>query len=294
MIVLGAGGVSVYRGDGKGGFLNPALGISYDAGPDPTGLTVADVNHDGKLDLLVGNPFGDVLVLAGQGDGTFRPLLDIGRSIALAVADLGNGTKDFIYANQGLDRVVVDYGGGQPQTFTGLLAPGAVKLADLNGDGNPDLIVANSGSNNVLIYPGLGNGQFGPAVNGGHGFFTGTDPVGITVADVNGDGRPDLVVANKGSNDVSILLNQKQGNSITFTPGPRLKAGFGPVATVVKDVTGDGIPDLLVSNSQSNNVMLLPGVGGGFFNDQNPTIFSVGNQPGPLFVGNLRGGSPTW
>ena len=88
------------------------------------------------------------------------------------MADLtGNGTKDFIYANQGLDRVVVKYGGGQTTVLDnrspGLLAPGAVKLADLNGDGIPDLIVANSGSNNVLVYPGLGNGQFGPALNGG-------------------------------------------------------------------------------------------------------------------------------
>ena len=164
-----------------------------------------------------------------------------------------------------------------------------MQLADLNGDGIPDLIVANSGSNNVLIYPGLGNGQFGPALNGGHGFFTGTNPVGISVADVNGDGRPDLVVANKGSNDVSILLNQPQGNSLTFTPGPRLKAGSGPVSTVVQDVTGDGIPDVLVSNSQSNNVMLLPGVGGGFFNDQNPRVFPVGISPGPVFVGNFDG-----
>ena len=160
---------------------------------------------------------------------------------------------------------------------------------DLNGDGIPDLIVANSGSNNVLVYLGQRDGQFGQALNGGHGFFAGTNPVGITVADVDGDGRPDLVVANKGSNDVSILLNRKQGNSITFIPGPRLKVGSGPVSTVVKDVTGDGIPDVLVSNSQSNNVMLLPGVGGGFFNDQSPTIFSVGSQPGPLFVGNFDG-----
>ncbi len=172
---------------------------------------------------------------------------------------------------------------------TGLLAPGAVKLADLNGDGIPDLVVANSGSNNVLVYPGLGNGQFGPALNGGHGFFTGTNPVGITVADVNGDGRPDLVVANKGSNDVSILLNQPQGSSLTFTPGPRLKAGAGPVSTVVQDVNGDGKPDVLVSNSLSNNVMLLPGVGGGFFNDTSPTTFAVGTNPGPIFVGNFDG-----
>ena len=170
----------------------------------------------------------------------------------------------------------------------GLLAPGAVSLADLNGDGIPDLIVANSGSNNVLVYPGLGNGQFGPALNGGHGFFTGTNPVGITVADLNGR-SPDLVVANKGSNDVSILLNRTQGAASPSLPGPRLKAGAGPVSTVVEDVTGDGIPDLLVSDSESNNVLLLPGVGGGFFNDQNPTIFPVGNQPGPLFVGNFDG-----
>ena len=60
---------------------------------------------------------------------------------------------------------------------------------------------------------------------------------------------PDLVVANKGSNDVSILLNQAQGSSFTFVPGPRLKAGIGPVATVVEDLNGDGIPDILVANS---------------------------------------------
>src|SRR5262249_33065310 len=138
-------------------------------------------------------------------------------------------------------RVVVDYGQGASTVLgdrsSGLIAPGAVKLADLNGDGLPELIVANSGSNNVLVYPGLDGGQFGPALNVGHGFFTGTNPVEVTVADVNGDGRPDLVVANKGSNDVSILLNQLQDGSFTFAPGPRLDAGSGPVDTVVQDVT---------------------------------------------------------
>ena len=98
---------------------------------------------------------------------------------------------------------------------SGLLAPSAVTLADLNGDKIPDLIVANSGSNNVLVYPGLGNGQFGTALNGGHGFFAGTNPVEVTVADVNGDGRPDLIVANKGSNDVSVLFNEALEASAT-------------------------------------------------------------------------------
>src|SRR5262249_11138859 len=146
---------------------------------------------------------------------------------------------------------------------------GAVKLADLNGDGLPDLIVANSGSNTVLVYRGLAPGQFGPAQR----FFAGTNPVGITVADLNGDQVPDLVIANAGSNDVSVLLGQGTGAGWTMTYGPRVNTGGqGPTATVVQDVTGDGIPDIVVSNTLSNDVAVLPSVGGGFFNDQSPTL----------------------
>jgi hypothetical protein len=291
LAVLTEGGVSVYLGDGRGGFSAP---VTYDTGSDATGLSIADINHDGNLDLLVGNTHGDVLILVNQGNGTFAPYRKADEAITLAVADLtGNGSKDVIYADQGLDRVVVAYGQGESTVLgdrsTGVLEPGAVKLADLNGDGIPDLIVANSGSNNVLVYPGLGNGQFGPALNDGHGFFTGENPVEVTVADVNGDGRPDLIVANKGSNDVSILLNQPNGSGFTFTPGPRLPAGAGPVDTIVQDVLGNGKPDLLVSDSQSNSVMLLPGIGGGFFSEAQARTFRVGSQPGPLFVGNFDG-----
>jgi hypothetical protein len=288
LAVLTSTGLSIYLGDGKGGFLLPK---TYAVPPEADGLTVADLLGNGKLDLLVGDAYGDVLVLLGNGDGTFQPYHEANQTIELAVADLtGKGAKDIIYADQGLDRVVVDYGAGNSTVLgsqsTGLLAPGAVTLADLNGDGIPDLIVANSGSNNVLIYPGLGNGQFGPAVNGGHGFFTGTNPVGITVANLTGN-LPDLVVADKGSNDVSILLNQ--GN-FSFTQGPRLKSGgSGPVSTVVGHFTASPYPDILVTNSGSNDVALLPGVGGGFFNDTNPQTFPVGNNPGPLFVGNFDG-----
>jgi hypothetical protein len=182
------------------------------------------------------------------------------QNVALAVLPNGSPTPDFIYADQGLDRVVVQYGSDQTTVLgdqaTGLLSPGAVALADLNGNGIPDLIVANSGSNNVLIYPGLGNGQFGPAVNGGHGYFVGTNPVGITVAYLTG-ALPDLVVADKGSNQVSILLNQSQpGGAISFIAGPRLNSGgTGPVSTVVGNF--DGKLDLLTVNSGSNDLTLI-------------------------------------
>jgi hypothetical protein len=289
LAVLTANGVSIYLANSRGGFWPP---VTYDIGPDSTGLAVADVNHDGELDLLVGDAFGDVLVLLGEGNGTFRPYREADQAIELAVADLtGTGSKDIIYADQGLDRVVVAYGAGQSTVLgdrsNGLLNPSAVELADLNGDGIPDLIVANSGGNDVLIYPGLGNDQFGPAVNGGHGDFSGTDPVGIAVADVNGDGKPDLVIADKGSNQVSILLNE--GN-FRFTAGARLNSGgSGPVSTMVGHFTGSPYPDLLVTNSGSNDVRLLPGVGQGFFNDTNPKTFAVGTNPVTSFVGNFDG-----
>ncbi len=224
LAVLTADGVSIYLGNGQGGFDPP---VTYKAGTDPSGLTVADLSGDGQLDLLVGNAYGDVLILVGNGDGTFRPFEPVKAAVALAVADLtGNGVLDFVFASQSLNQVTVVYGSTTQAVnnsqvvgdqATGVLAPGAVLLADLNGDGIPDLVVANSGGNNVLVYPGLGNGQFGPPVGGTAGFAVGTDPTGLTVADLNG--QPDLLVADTGSNDVSVLLGQGSGSSWTMISG---------------------------------------------------------------------------
>src|SRR5262249_35029423 len=84
LAVLTSTGVSIYLGNGQGGFLPP---VTYNAGVDPTGLTVADLLGNGQLDLLVGNAYGDVLILVGNGDGTFRPFEPVKAAIALAVAD---------------------------------------------------------------------------------------------------------------------------------------------------------------------------------------------------------------
>jgi hypothetical protein len=304
LAVLTANGVSIYLGNGKGGFAPP---VSYDAGVNPTGLTVADLSGDGQLDLLLGNVYGDVLMLVGNGDGTFRPFEPVKAAIALAVADLtGNGARDFVFADQSLNRVTVVYGttsqsSTNPQVLgnqaTGVLAPGAVKLADLNGDGIPDLIVANSGGNNVLVYPGLGNGQFGPPVGGTAGFPVGTDPTGLAVADLPDPSSPDhkpvraLLVADTGSNDVSVLLSQGSGSSWTMIPGPRVQTDAGPVAVAVGNLLGGSQTDLAVANSGANDVQIFPSVGGGFFNDQTKAVtkVSVGQAPSSLFVGNFNG-----
>jgi hypothetical protein len=286
LAVLIGSQVEVYTGDGNGHFHRT---FTADAGNEPGGLAViADVDQDphrlGVQDLVIGNRFGDVLALLGVGDGTFLPYQRADHQVALAVADLtGTGQDDIIYADPSLDRVSVQYGASTAQVLAdrdaGVQGPGYVVLADVNGDGIPDLIVANSGSNNVLVYLGEGHGTFGPELNGGRGFFTGTSPTGITVTDINGDGRGDLVVANEGSNDVTILFGQGSGATFTFTEGPRLLAGTAPVSTAVVDVTGDGVADIVTADSGSHSLTVLPGVGGGFFNDQAAITLQVGDTP---------------
>ena len=103
LAVLTADGVSIYLGNGKGGFSPPGdLQRRHRSHrPDrrrPPG--------NGQLDLLVGNAYGDVLILVGNGDGTFRPFEPVKAAVALAVADLtGNGVLDFVFADQSLNRV---------------------------------------------------------------------------------------------------------------------------------------------------------------------------------------------
>ena len=85
LAVLTANGLSIYLGNGHEGFLPPT---TYAVPPETDGLAVADVNHDGNLDVLVGDPFGDVLVLLGNGNGTFQPYHEANQAVELAVADL--------------------------------------------------------------------------------------------------------------------------------------------------------------------------------------------------------------
>ena len=120
------------------------------------------------------------------------------------------------------------------QTFATGSAPYSVATGDVNGDGTPDLVIANYFGNSVSVLLGNGNGTFQAQQT----FATGPGPASVVVADVNGDGLPDLVVADRGSNTVSLLLGNGNG---TFQAQQTFATGPGPSSVVVGDVNGDGI-----------------------------------------------------
>jgi hypothetical protein len=160
--------------------------------------------------------------------------------------------------------------------------PYSVVVGDFNGDGIPDLAVANQDSNTVTILLGKGDGTFtATAVNPSTGYY----PTSIAVADLNGDGKLDLAVANSNSGSVTILLGNGDG---TFTASPSSPGtGGSPNSIAVGDFNGDGIPDLAVANFYGNSVTILLGDGDGTFTQAaSPAVIGT---PNFVAVGDFNG-----
>jgi Calx-beta domain/FG-GAP-like repeat len=206
-------------GDGQGGFV---AGSGFPGGS----FAVADVNKDGNLDLATASGSShDVSILLGNGDGTFRT--------PLATAVQG-------------------------------WAPVA---ADFNADGNMDLVYISSTVLNGwdCVEVSLGDGQGSFAAQHLYPIHT-TDLRRLTVADLNGDGRPDVATANYNEGTVSVLLGNGDGTLSYDFDSSNFAAGTDTEDVAAGDFTGDGIPDLIATGYDYGGwVKVLPGRGDGTF-----------------------------
>jgi uncharacterized protein (TIGR03437 family) len=151
-------------------------------------------------------------------------------------------------------------------------SPDFVAVGDFNGDGHPDLAVANLESNNVTVLLGSAMGVFAAAP--GSPFPVGSSPDSVAVGDFNGDGNLDLAVANKGDGTVTVLLGNGRGG---FTAaGSPLIVGSKPYSVVAADFNADGNLDLAIANFGDSTITVLLGNGGGGFVPAASSPFPVG------------------
>jgi hypothetical protein len=167
------------------------------------------------------------------------------------------------------------------------LNPVDIATGDFNGDGIPDLVITNQNDDatpsTVTILLGNGDGTFTAAASPA----TGINPLAVAVGDFNSDGKPDLAVANQGSNSVTILLGNGDG---TFTAAASPATGTWPESIAVGDFNGDGKVDLAVANNADGTVTILLGNGDGTFTAAaSLSIGGIRTNPTSIAVGDFNG-----
>ncbi|GJE19528.1 cadherin-like domain-containing protein [Methylobacterium marchantiae] len=156
----------------------------------------------------------------------------------------------------------------------------SVAPADLDGDGDLDLVASNFSSNTVSVCLGDGKGGF----SGTTEVPVGSNPIGVALADINGDSNLDILVANYSSGSVSVRLGDGKGG---FNGGTELPVGSRPYDVTLADVNGDGRLDLVASNSGSNSVSVRLGDGTGKFSGT--ADVPVGSTPFDVALADVNG-----
>lgn len=225
--------------------------VTIPVGKGPKWISVADVNHDRSPDLVVANAdSGTVTVLLGDGKGQFH-----------AAA-------------------------GSP--FPAGHLPNDIGIADMNGDRNPDLVIADHQSPFVTILLGDGKGGFRSAPGSPVDVHSNPHPHGVVVADFNEDGHPDVVIDSWGTNQVELLLGDGKGG--LQTPGRYFATGHRPYERLRSaDFNGDGLPDIVTTNLDDGTATVLLGDGKGGFRNASGSPFPAGAKPWQVAIDDVNG-----
>ncbi len=230
--------------------------LTIPTGRSPRWIAVADVNHDQKPDLIVANEGtdnaddGTLTVLLGDGRGGFRPAP------------------------------------GSP--FPAGHLPNDIAVADMNNDGNLDLIVANHQSPYLRVFLGDGRGGFHLAPGSPVDAHSNPHPHAVIAADFNSDGKPDVVTDSWGNNQIELLLGDGTGRLLT--PGAFFPTGHRPYERLrTADFNRDGHPDIVTTNLDDGTVSILLGDGHGRFHNAPGSPFPAGAKPWQVAIDDING-----
>ncbi|HWP83074.1 MAG TPA: FG-GAP-like repeat-containing protein [Bacteroidota bacterium] len=230
--------VSVYRNLSTVGSISFAPAVHFPTGATPHSAVVADFDGDGKSDVAVSN----------NAAGTIS-----------------------VYRNTSTTGSITTSSLAAPVTFPAAANPAHLVAGDVDGDSKLDIVVSNTGSavisvlRNTSTSGSITTSSFATKVD----FPAGTNPLGISLGDVDGDGKIDIIVANVNSNTFSLYKNNSTSGSISLSTQVTFGTGTGPAYSSLSDVDGDGRLDAIVTNGTSATVSVL----------RNTTVTAPGTAP---------------
>jgi hypothetical protein len=316
----GSNSVSVFRNTSTSGNITFAAKVDFATGLSPRSVNIGDFDGDGKPDLAIAHRDNNFLSIlrntSSSGSISFQGKVDFflaGGNISTFInsGDLdGDGKLDIavtsysgsnnhvsIFRNTATSGTIDANSFAARADFTTGIFPFSLAIGDLDGDGKPDLAVANYSSDNDISVlrntSSSGNVSFAAKVD----FPVGVAPIAVNLGDIDGDAKLDLITSNYSTNKISIFRNTATSGSISansFATKVDYFNSTGPRFVAIGDLDGDGKPDLAVANETDNVVSVL----------QNSFISVPTNITGPstictnntatLSANCVAGTSPTW
>jgi len=303
--------VSVFRNISTGtGSISYAAKVDFTTGLQPVSVSIGDLDGDGKADLAVANLNNSTVSVfrntsTGAGSINYATKVDFTtgsdpRSVSIGDLD-GDGKADLAVANQNSNTISVfrntSTGAGSISyaakiDFATATLPFSVSIGDLDGDGKADLAVANQQSNSVSVFRNTSTGAGSISYASKVDFTTGSGPESVSIGDLDGDSKSELVVANATSNTVTVLRNTSTGaGSISYATKVDFTTGSDPNYISIGDLDGDGKVDLAVANKISGTVSILrnTSTGPGTISYGAKVDFTTGSEPRSVSTGDLDG-----
>jgi hypothetical protein len=289
---LGSNTISVFRNTTTARSITEssfAPKVDFPTGTEPLRPLIADVDGDGKLDIIVSNIisksisiFRNSSTLGTLNASSFSSKVDFAIGIepyVVAIGDIdGDGKSDLVTANFGCCAGT----GNMVSVFRNISSPGSittnsfetkadftvgnspygVAIADVDGDGKQDIVSANASDNTVSVLRNTSTpGSFTASTFAAKVDFPTDDrPNHVSIGDLDGDNKPDLVIGNNEANTISVLRNTTSQGSITassFAPKVDFAVGLYPYEASIGDMNGDNKPDLIILNNGNNTVSIL-------------------------------------
>jgi len=273
---FGSNTVSIFRNISTSGSISHETQVDFATGTGPTAIAIGDIDLDGKVDMAVTNINGNTVSVhrnasTGIGSLSFFASQNFATDvdpIDVAIDDFdGDGKVDMAVVNQSTNSISTYLNtssiGSISFTTQSAFVTGAVpylfSTGDLDGDGKAEIAVANFGDNTVSVLRNIssnGNISFLSKVD----FSTGSLPQSVAIGDIDGDEKPDLAVASRSSNAISVYKNNSTVGIIdvnSFAPAIHYSTNSEPVDVAIGDFDNDGKPDLVSANIASSNLSIF-------------------------------------